>query len=116
MNMRFDTKIFPTDIKVFYENKRPYIAYKGIFYEDGIEYEIEIPKMDMVINAIEQVSEINYHQVFDGTGAPIKELRIPVRNEFFAEHNVAFQIRTLKAQMTKAEIEKELGYKVDIVG
>lgn len=110
-----NTTILPTDIKIFYENERPYIAYKGTFRENGIEYEIEIPKMDMTLKSVENISEIITQLVYNHSGIPIRTYQMPVVNECFAEHDVTFQIRTLKAQMTKAEIEKKLGYKVDIV-
>lgn len=107
--------IIPTNIKVFYENKRPYISYKGIFRYGNDEYEIEIPKMDMVLQTVEAIVDRYYAEAFDHTGSCILQHQIGVRNEFYAHHDIAYTIKRIKSKMTKEEIEKELGYKIDIV-
>ena len=112
MHDRICGQVVPTDIKVFYEDGQPYISYKGEFVDDHEEWEIEIPKMSMVLNTLEKfaetVEEVNFY-------GPIMRW-IPVCNQFFAAHDVNYTMRRKKAKMTKADIERELGYRIDIIG
>lgn len=103
--------IEPTDIKVFYEEGKPYIHYKGVLHYMGDQYAIDIPKMDMVLKTLEHVTE--YSCTFDYKTE--KVTKVPVLSECHAEHEVYFTADLIKKKMSKSEIEKELGYKVDIV-
>lgn len=103
--------IEPTDIKVFYEEGKPYIHYKGVLNYMGDQYAIDIPKMDMVLKTLEHVTE--YSCTFDYKRE--KVIKVPVLSECHAEHEVYFTADLIKKKMSKSEIEKELGYKVDIV-
>ena len=112
MRSRICGQVNPTDIKVYYEDGQPYISYKGEFVGDSGEWEIEIPKMSMVLNALERIIDMKYEMDFRENITR----RMPVCNQFFATHDVAYVIRSKKAKMTKADIERELGYRVDIIG
>lgn len=105
-------QVVPTDIKVFYEDGMPYISYKGKTVSDSGEWEIEIPKMSMVLNTLERIVDIEYAMNIYGDTTR----RIPVCNQFFASHDVAYKMHLGKKKMTKRDIERELGYGVDIIG
>ncbi len=105
-------QVIPTDIRVFYEDGRPYIYYKGKVVSRYDEWEIEIPKMDMVLNTLERIVDIEYTVSVHGD----MQRRTPVCNQFYAEHDVAYRMRIAKRKMTQRDIERELGYKVDIIG
>lgn len=104
--------VIPTDIRVFYEDGRPYIYYKGKLASRSEEWEIEIPKMDMAINTLERVTVVREDVNLFGQTLHIA----PVCSEFFAVHDIAYRMRKIKKKMTKQDIERELGYKVDIIG
>ena len=108
---RISGHIEPTDIKVFYEDGKPYIHYKGVLNYMGDQYAIDIPKMDMVIKTLEYVSGYSY--TFDYKTEKITN--VLVLSECHAEHEVYFAADLIKKKMSKSEIENELGYKVDIV-
>ena len=97
----------PTDLKIYYEDSTPYLDYKGIAETNYGKVEIHIPKMGLVINEL----ECKYEDVCDGRGASVFATR------FYQAHSepAAFTIRTLERNMTKNQIEKELGYKVNII-
>lgn len=104
-------RVVPTDIKVFYENGQPYIFYKGRLESRTEDWEIEIPKMDMVLNALEHIVDDAAIKMGD-----IEYTTIPVCNYVLAEHNINYKLTRIKRKMTKQDIERELGYRVDIVG
>lgn len=105
-------QVIPTDIRVFYENEKPYVYYKGKMISESGEWEIEIPKMSMVLNTLERIIDTN--DVTNASGNIM--YRIPVCNQFFAAHDVAYTLRSIKRKMTKSQIERSLGYSIDIVG
>lgn len=105
-------QVTPTDIRVFYENEKPYVYYKGKMISESGEWEIEISKMSMVLNTLERIIDSN--DAIDIYGNIMHHA--PVRNQFFADHNVAYTLRSIKRKMTKSQIERSLGYSIDIVG
>ena len=94
------------DIQVFIEDGHPYIHWVGILEDENGTYEIDIPKMDVNISAIVEESE-----VVDGIHFPKITLS---RNIYVVEDNVTFYVNCKKKKMSKKDIEKELGYKVEI--
>lgn len=99
--------IKPTDLKIYYEDGIPYLDYKGIADTNFGRVKFHFPKMGLVINSLECTSEEVYNQKGEAV--------ISMRN-YISHCNECFTIKTLERNMTKKEIEKELGYKVNIVG
>lgn len=111
MRSRICGQVNPTDIKVYYEDGQPYISYKGEFVGDSGKWEIEIPQMSMVLNALERIIDMECSMDIRGNITH----RVPVCNQFFATHDVAYIIRSKKVKMTKADIERELGYGIELI-
>lgn len=107
--------IVPKDIKVFYEDGKPYVEYRGIVKLGNDEYEIEIPKMDMILTGLESVIDQRYVYAMDGHGCKLKNIGFQVCNEVHAYQNINFRLKLIKRSMKKNDIEKELGYQIDIV-
>lgn len=97
--------IKPTDVKVYYEDERLYLDYKGIVNTNFGKAEIHIPKMSLEIHEIEDSCE--YYNEFTERPALVKY-------QCFASSREFYDIKILERDMTKKEIEKELGYKINI--
>lgn len=113
---RIEQTIYPTDIKVFYEDGDPYVSYKGVAIMYGDTYEIEIPKMDMVIHAIEDICETETQYGCGPFGESQNQVATRITRHLYAVEDVVFTATPIKKKMSKKDIEKELGYKIEIVG
>lgn len=99
-----------TDIKVYVEDGEPYIYWAGEFTDKGNTYRVEIPKMDIDIDAIVEEKPIE----FDIGAKPVIP-RIAFARQFYTVQNgVNFSITCINRRMTKKQIEKELGYNIEI--
>ena len=103
-----DRPIQPVSAEIFYEDGVPYIKYKGTTcLNNGIKVMVEIPKLSLVISGIESNTESEYD---------MRQHRMTsFKREFFATTNdVAFLVKTLSRTCSKADLEKELGYKLNL--
>ena len=85
--------VIPKDIKVFYEDCKPYIYYVGIGYVDGRKVEITIPKMDMYLRDIETLTETEYYSWqtrTDDIVVPVK-----VKQDMYVVQDTFFTVRLL---------------------
>ena len=100
-----------TSAAIFYENNIPYIDWKGTaLLSDGSIADVHIPKMSLDISEINQEFESYYN--YDDYSKIIKSRQIFVRDGFKPDEDIIITIR--EKEMTKEQIEKELGYKVKI--
>lgn len=98
--------IKPTDLKIYYEDSAPYLDYKGIAETNYGKIEIHFPKMGLILNSL----ECNQENLYSGSGASVITMK-----EYSTQSDEIFTIKFLEKDMTKEQIEKELGYKVNIV-
>lgn len=98
--------IKPTDLKIYYEDNTPYLDYKGIAETNYGKVEFHFPKMALILNEV----ECNTEMFGCGRGESVVTMR-----ECLTRSKEFFTIKTLERNMTKNQIEKELGYKVNIV-
>ena len=100
----FDSVVFPTDAKIFYEDNKPYLEYTGMVAGiNGEEVKIHFPKISLEF----QEAEINFDRdMMTTTFSSQTLIQSP-------EDKMTLQIIT--RNMPKKEIEKELGYKVNII-
>ncbi len=106
MDEVFVGSIKPTDLKIYYEDSTPYLDYKGIAETNYGKVEIHFPKMGLVLNNF----ECHRETLCDGFGASVVTMQ-----EYSTQSDEVFTIEVLERDMTKKQIEKELGYKVNIV-
>ena len=100
----FDSVVSPTDAKIFYEDNKPYLEYTGIVTGvNGEEVKIHFPKISLEF----QEAEINFNRDKMTTTFSSQTL---IQNP---EDQMVLQVIT--RNMTKKEIEKELGYKINII-
>ena len=98
------------DIKIQIENGQPYIHWIGEFENGDGTFTIDIPRMDVDINAIieDKPFEFDTHGNFS---CP----RVSFARTIYANQDgVKYHVFRKKRKMTKKQIEKELGYKIEI--
>lgn len=112
----FLQSLVPTDVSIYYEDSMPYLDYTGITRtDDGCEVKVHLPKISLVYNVIENKSETIDRDVYDKHGALVNRLSVKLNQEIMIKNDEWFDMQIIKRQMTKKQIEKELGYKVAIV-
>ena len=109
---KIDSPIIPVSAEIFYEDGVPYMKYKGTTYmNNGVKVQIDIPKMSLKLSAIEDTTEVGYHSNFDCRHRVVSSFK----REFFAtQDDIAYTITTLSRTCSKADLEKELGYKLNL--
>lgn len=97
--------IKPIDVRIYYEDGVPYMEYRGItndFCND--KFEIYLPKIKLEISEFTWTEDCCSFDSLEVT---------------FANSNIAGlykpQFKIIEKAMTKAQIEKELGYKINII-
>ena len=97
--------IKPTSVEVFYEDGVPYIKYIGrTELDNGLVVQVEIPKMDLILKEV--VSE--YDSKYSDKAKIIASQNIYVKSEHWCK------FKPLARTCTKKDLEKELGYKLNI--
>ena len=98
------------DICIYIEDGQPYIHWVGEFSNGNNVYEVDIPKMDVNIDAIVEDRPIEFNTLGHASYPMVSFAR-----HFYAvQDGVKFTVACKKREMTKEQIEKELGYKVKI--
>lgn len=107
---RIEGVIKPVDVKIYLEDGMPYLDYTGTVTTKFGKLKVHIPKMSLEFNEIicerEEYSEFYYP--FD------HPILIQTKQEFFACNDKAYELEIIEREMSKAQIEKELGYKIKI--
>lgn len=107
-NTLYANNIKPIDAKIYYEDGVPYLEYRGMtqnFCNDMVE--VYIPKIKLEISAVAWEEECIRYDT-------LNKLEVTFSDETITRQ-YSPQFKTIERTMTKAEIEKELGYKVKIV-
>lgn len=106
----FVDKLKCTSASIFYEDNVPYIDWKGAtVLSNGSIANVHIPKMSLDINEINQEVE-SYSDSF--VNNIIKSRQVFVKDGFEPDEDIIIEIK--EREMTKEQIEKELGYKIKI--
>lgn len=108
--LRSSRLIKAKDISIFVEDGKPYIHWVGEYNDGKDKYEVDIPKLGTDIYAIIEDKPIEY----DLNGL-YSYPRISFRQDVYVLHDdIDFAVKCKKKKMTKEQIEKELGYKIEI--
>ena len=106
----FTDKLKCTSASIFYEDNVPYIDWKGAtVLSDGSIANVHIPKMGLDISEISQEVE-DYSDFL--SNKVIKSKQVFVKDGFEPNEDIIITIK--EREMTKEQIEKELGYKIKI--
>lgn len=102
--------IQPVDVRIYYEGKQPYIDYTGeAIGTDNHKWTIHIPKIGLSFDEFKCVREKSY-DLYHGiiTNLSLTAYTVPKHG-----NDVMFTIT--EREMTKEQIEKEIGCKIKIV-
>lgn len=107
-NLLIRSEITPTDIKVYIENNVPYLDYSGeCTLSDGTKYKIHFPKISLTFSSFKQDMYDEY-DFYHGTRKIMPSFNVLVSNDRYVEYEV------IEREVTKEQLEKELGYKINI--
>ena len=107
INTTLLSNLTPTDVHIFYEDKTPYLEYTGVAETNKGKIKFHFPKVDLSFNAIE-IEEERCDRLPYFANYLLKQ-NICIKNDIWTDFEF------IDRKMTKEEIEKELGYKVEIV-
>lgn len=108
-NKIIGTKLKCTKASIYCENNQPFIDWYGEAHTlDGYVLECHIPKMGLDINSIDIESE----EYLNPFSILIKSRQVFVKNGFEPNEDIIITIK--EREMTKEQVEKELGYKIKI--
>lgn len=104
------TEIKCTKASIYYEDGNPFIDWYGIAHtSNGYTIEVHIPKMSLNIQKLELNAE---RECCPYAPYIIKSKQIFVKDRCKPDEDIIVTIK--EREMTKEQIEKELGYKVKI--
>ena len=107
-NLHIEGSLMPTDVKIYTEDGTPYLDYTGTCYmSDGCKYKIHFPKIGLTFSQVTQEQETEY----DYFGYKRKVL---MNFNIFASDNEFCEFEIIEREVSKKQLEKELGYKLDI--
>lgn len=109
MTNRIEGNITPTDVKIYMEDEAPYLDYIGTCYIDGCKCKIHFPKIGLNFSNITQEEEsVDY--IF------LRGYKHSITTSFnvYATDNVCYKFEVIEREVSKKQLEKELGYKLNI--
>lgn len=108
-NLHIESPLTPTAVKIYTEDGVPYLDYIGTCYmSDGCKYKIHLPKVGLEFTQVTQQEDNEY---FDCCGYQHKillDFRVLVTDGNFYTYEI------LERDASKKQLEKELGYKLNI--
>ena len=115
-NNNIHASIMPKDVRIYYEDNMPYLEYTGeITANDGTKTEVRLPKISLVYNVIEDNSEYYDQYAYGIHGEKLYFTRVKLSQNVIIKNDKWYDMQIVEREMTKKQIEKELGYNVKIV-
>ena len=108
-NVIIDSNITPTDVKIYVENGTPYLDYTGTCYaNNGDKIKVHFPKIDLTLTNITQEKYEEEWKYQFGSRKILTKFNVCVSNDKWATFEV------VEREVSKKQLEKELGYKLNI--
>ena len=108
-NVIIDSNITPTDVKIYVENGTPYLDYTGTCYaSNGDKIKVHFPKIDLTLTNIAQEKYEEEWKYQFGSRKILTKFNVCVSNDKWATFEV------VEREVSKKQLEKELGYKLNI--
>ena len=108
-NFHIESSLIPTDVKIYTEDGTPYLDYTGTCYmSDGCKYKIHIPKIGLTFSHVTQEKEEDEYDYFG------HNRKILMNFNVFVSDNKFYELEILEREVSKKQLEKELGYKLNI--
>ena len=108
------TSVTPKDVKIFVEDGMPYLDYTGeVKTSKGVSARIHIPKMSLQLKTIECSKEEYYNEGYNARSHPREFYRW--ETEIFCGGDCgSVSITPVKRECRLEDLERELGYKINI--
>lgn len=107
-NVIIDGNITPTDVKIYVEDGVPYLDYTGTCYmTNGDKYKVHIPKIGLTLTNIASESDVYYNYLG-------RSRKILPSFQIYACGDEYFSFEVIEREVSKKQLEKELGYKLNI--
>ena len=111
--MKYDpniaSSITPTDVKIYTEDGIPYLDYTGTFYtNDGCKCKIHLPKIGLTFSQVTQEKEEEEYDYFG------HKRKVLMNFNIFASDDKFWEFEIIEREVSKKQLEKELGYKLNI--
>lgn len=108
-NFHIKSSLMPTDVKIYTEDGTPYLDYTGTCYmSDGCKCKIHIPKIGLTFSQVTQEKEEEEYDYFGYKKKVLMNFNVFVSDDKFWEFEI------LEREVSKKQLEKELGYKLNI--
>lgn len=99
----------PTDVKIYIEDGVPYLDYISTFYAtDGSKCKVHFPKIGLTFSKVMQEKEEEEYDYFG------YKQRIITKFDIFAVDDKWATFEVIERDVSKKQLEKELGYKLNI--
>lgn len=103
------SNIHPTDVKIYIEDNVPYLDYVGTFYAaDGSKCKVHFPKIGLTFSKVTQEKEEEEYDYFGYKQRVITKFDVYAVDDKWAEFEV------IERDVSKKQLENELGYKLNI--
>lgn len=103
------SNIHPTDVKIYIEDNVPYLDYVGTFYAaDGSKCKVHFPKIGLTFSKVTQEKEEEEYDYFG------YKQRIITKFDVYAVDDEWATFEVIERDVTKKQLENELGYKLNI--
>lgn len=107
-NVIIDGNITPTVVKIYVEDGVPYLDYTGTCYmTNGGKYKVHIPKIGLTLTNIASESDVYYNYLG-------RSRKILPSFQIYACGDEYFSFEVIEREVSKKQLEKELGYKLNI--
>ena len=107
-NVIIDSNITPTDVKIYVENGTPYLDYTGICYaSNGDKIKVHLPKVGLTFTNITQEKDEEWEYQL-GSRKILTKFNVCALNGKLAT------LEVLEREVSKKQLEKELGYKLNM--
>lgn len=101
--------VHPTDVKIYIEDGVPYLDYVGTFYAtDDSKCKVHFPKIGLTFSKVTQEKEEEEYDYFG------YKQRVITKFDIFAVDDKWATFEVIEREMSKKQLEKELGYKLNI--
>lgn len=108
-NLYIESSLMPTDVKIYTEDGTPYLDYTGTCYmSDGCKYKIHFPKIGLTFSNVEQKKEEEEYDYF------VYKKKVLINFNIFASDDKLWEFEIIEREVSKKQLEKELGYKLNI--
>lgn len=104
-----ESPLKPTDVKIYTENGTPYLDYTGTCHINGCKCKIHLPKVGLEFTNVIQEED---NATYDICGSYKQKIVLDFR--VFVTDGKFYTYEILERDVSKKQLEKELGYKLNI--